>query len=166
MNEKIKSKILDAFVAMSAQVGHCIPDRWVLHTLIPSLNPKEQAEIQSTIDEMKNEGLITLDRRSDMPVMALSQTGYDTIYPTDPVEAKSKIRKAILNQFSSTSSRVGHCLNERWIAQNLIPSLNPKEREKLDSVLNEMAVEGLITIEKKHGMLALALTQKGFDIIY
>jgi hypothetical protein len=99
MNEKIKTQILDAFVAMSAKVGDCIPERWISQKLIPSLNPKEQAEVNGTIDGMKNEGFITVHRRSNMLDIALGQAGYDAIYPSDPVAAKTKIRTAILEQF-------------------------------------------------------------------
>jgi len=166
MNEKIKSKILDAFVAMSAKVGHTINERWILHTFNPQLNPKEQAEVEATIEGMKNEDLITVGQRGGMFVMALSQTGYDNIYPTDPVGAKAKIRTAILNRFSATSSKVGHCLPERWIVQNLMPSLNPKDQEQVNSTLQEMETDGVITIERKNSMIALILTQKGFDLIY
>jgi len=98
--------------------------------------------------------------------LALAQNGYDTIYPTNPAAAKSKIRTAILEQFSSSSSKVGHCIDERWIVHKLIPSLNPKEQEQLDSGISEMEAEGLITVERKNSMTVLALTQKGFDTIY
>ena len=61
MNEKNKSKILGAFAAMSAKVGHCIDERWIVQKLVPPLNPKEQTEVEATLAEMKNEGLITVD---------------------------------------------------------------------------------------------------------
>lgn len=162
----IKSTILNQFVAMSAKVGHCIDERWILHTLMPSLNPKEQAEVSATIDEMANEDLITATRRAGILTLALSQTGYHTIYPTDPVAAKAKIRTAILKQFSSSSSMVGHCLDERWILHKLIPSLNPKEQEQLDSALKEIEIEGLFTIKQNNGMTILVLTRTGFNTIY
>src|SRR2546430_728522 len=38
MKQQIADTILAQFVAMSARVGDCIPERWILHSLRPSLN--------------------------------------------------------------------------------------------------------------------------------
>jgi hypothetical protein len=101
-----------------------------------------------------------------MSVMVLTEQGYDAIYPDNSAAAKRRIRESILRRFSSTSSRVGHCIDERWIAQNLIPSLNPREREKIDASVQEMVTDGLITLDHRANMKVLVLTQNGFDAIY
>jgi hypothetical protein len=61
---------------------------------------------------------------------------------------------------------VGHCLDERWIVHKLLPSLNPKEQDQMNSTFREMEVDGVIKIENKNGLTVLVLTQKGFDSIY
>ena len=166
MNENIKSKILNAFSEMSAKVGHYLSDRWVFQNLMPSLNPNEREQLEATLDKMKQNDLITLVSKGGISAIALGQAGYDVIYPTTPEEAKAKIRAAILNRFSSAASKVGECIDERWIVHKLLPSLNPKEAEQVNPAIQEMKDDGLISIDKKMGMTNLILSQKGFDEIY
>jgi len=80
MKQKIIDLILQQFVSMSAKVGHCIDERWILHKLVPKLNPKEQAEIDSAIGDLQADGLIDVDRRTGILALALTQKGFDTIY--------------------------------------------------------------------------------------
>lgn len=141
-------------------------DRFIIHSLKPKLNPKEEDQIYPTIDALNKEELISVENQAGTVAWVLTQRGFDTIYPTDPDVAKAKIKEKIVNQFRSISARVGHCIDERWIIQKLIPSLNPKEQNEIDSTLREMEREGLITIGKKSEMMTIALAQHGFDTIY
>jgi len=166
MKQQIAARILDQFVTMSARAGHCIPERWILHELRPSLNPKEQMEIEPAIDDLRTQGLIEVEQRVGMRALVLTAAGYDAIYPSDPEAAKRKIREAILNGFSRSNSRVGYCLDERWILHQLVPTLSPREREQLDPVIRDMAQEGFIDLDTRRRMSVLVLTQKGFDAIY
>lgn len=166
MSPKIESLILEQFFTMSASVGHCIDERWIIHKLRPALNPKEQQEIDPTIQCLVDKGIITTSERSGMLVMALTQDGFDLIYPGTPESSRSKIRGAILKRFSDTKSRVGHCIDEKWIIHNLLQSLNPKERLEIDAAIDALFVEGLITIDRRMSMTVLVLTQAGFDAIY
>lgn len=165
MSEKIKSLIKRQFVAMSAKVDHCIDERWIMHQLRPSLNPKELTEIDAAIAELRNEGIILVDRRAGMLALALTQKGFDEIYPANPAAA-SKIRNLILGRFRDTSSKVGHCVDSRWIMHGLMPALNPREQGELDRAVQGMVDDGLIEVQEMRGMNALFLTQKGFDSIY
>ena len=166
MKEQIAHRILDEFVSMSARAGHCIPERWILHSLRPSLNPKEQMEIDPAIDDLRTKGFIEVDRRMGMQALILTVAGYDAIFPDDPEAAAAQIRRAILNGFAHLNSRVGHCLDERWILHKLTPTLTPRERDQLEPAIRAMAQDGLIDLDKRLGMTALILTQKGFDAIY
>lgn len=166
MSPKIESLILEQFIAISAKVGHCIDERWIIHKLRPALNPKEQQEIDSTIQDLIGREIITADNKSGLLVMALAQNGFDLIYPDDPASARSKIRGAILKRFADTQSRVGHCIDERWIIQQLLQSLNPKERLEVDATIDALVAEGLITTDQRMSMTVLVLTQAGFDAIY
>ena len=166
MSQKIESLILDQFAAMSAAVGHCIDERWIIHKLRPALNPKEQDLIDSTIQDLIAREIITADNRSGLLVMALAQGGYDLIYPDDPDAARLKIRESILKRFADTQARVGHCIDERWILHNLLPTLNPKERLEVNATIDALVADGLITTDNRMSMDVLVLTQGGFDAIY
>ena len=166
MKEQIGQKILDQFAAMSARAGHCLDERWILHKLKPSLNPKEQMEIDAAIDHLRTQKLIEVSRRTGMLALVLTVAGYDAIYPNDPAAAKKKIRQAILDGFSRSRSQVGHCLDARWIQHQVVPQLNPRESEQLEPAIHDMVQEGLIDVSKRSSMTILALTQKGFDAIY
>lgn len=166
MKQEIAQRILDEFTRTGARVGYCIPERWILHTLRPSLNPKEQMEIDPAIEHLREKGILEVERRSGMLALVLTETGYEALYDDDSAASLGKIRQQVLDGFARTNSRVGHCLDEKWLLHHLIPTLNPKERDLLDPAIRAMADEGLIELGKRMSMTALALTQKGFDAIY
>lgn len=166
MLKKIEDAILNQFAATSSRVGHCIDERWIVHNLARTLNPKEQDELDSTIGHMVDAGLIEASKKSGMLVLALTQKGFDFIYPDDPVAAREKIRQAILSRFASTSARVGHFLDERWIVQQLVPQLTPKEQLELDASVKSLIDDGLVTAQPGIIGTAIVLTQLGFDAIY
>ena len=166
MSQKIESLILDQFAAMSASVGHCIDEWWIIHKLRPALNPKEQDEIDATIQDLIARKIITADNKSGLLVMALAQGGFDLIYPNDPDAARLKIRKSILKRFANTQSRVGHYIDERWIIHTLVQSLNPREKLEVNSAIDALVADGLITTDNRMSMTVLVLTQVGFDAIY
>jgi predicted transcriptional regulator len=167
VNQKIRDAILGEFRETSASAGHCImADTYILHRLKPSLNPKEENEIPSTISDLASEGLIKMEKRNGLNAFVLTERGFDYIYPTDAASARTKIRQSVKDLFASMRAKVDDCIPSRAFDINIVQSLNPKEKKEIDSALGEMADEDIIRIENRSGLPVIVLTKKGFESIY
>ena len=127
-------------------------------------NPKEQELINPAITDLVNDGLATRDDRSGF-CLVLTEKGFDAIYPIDEAKTVDDLCKKILTRFAETNSKVNHTVDIRWINFNLTKELNPKEVVLIDTAIDKLVSDGLITTEDRHGF-CMVLTQKGFDIIY
>lgn len=163
---EIGKKILDRFAELNSKVGHIIDERWINHVFLPTLNPKEQAIINDAIQELVRDGLVTTDNRTGAFCLVLTQNGYDRIYQVDNGTSINNIKNLIMQHFEETNSKPSHIIQERWITQTLVPSLNPKERELVNPAIQQLIDNGYITFENKNGMNCLVLTQTGYDTLY
>lgn len=163
---EIGQKILNRFAELNSKVNHIIDERWLNHILLPTLNPKEKDLVNDAIQELINDELVTTDNRAGGFCLVLTQNGYDRIYQVNSVEAIQKIKNRIMRHFEDTNSKPSHIIQERWLTQTLIPSLNPKERELVNAAIQQLIDSNYITYENKNGMNCLVLTQTGYDTLY
>ena len=162
MNERIKQLILDRFIQTKSSPNHVIDDRILYHNIVPKLNPKEQDELEPTINGMQDEGIITIENRSGSECLVLTKAGYDKIYPIDEDDAIEKIGQLILDRFAKTNSKVGHMVNDRWLGFELLEQLNPKEQDLIEIAVNKLIADDYVEFGNK----GIVLTQGGFDKIY
>ena len=76
------------------------------------------------------------------------------------------IANRIMNRFKELNSKVDHDVDQKWIQFRLMPQLNPKEQDSVNTAITLLEQNGLIEIAQRAGILCLVLTQKGFDTIY
>lgn len=162
--EDIAKEIMNQFAKENSKPNHVIQLRWITQVLIPRLNPKEQLLVNPAINDLVNDGLVTVEERSGQ-CLVLTEKGFDLIYPIDENRAIENIGKMIMQRFVETKSKVNHVIDSRWINLTLLKRLNPKETALVEKAITQLVEEGLITTEDRHGF-CLVLTQKGFDSIY
>lgn len=162
----ISEKIMTRFAETNSKPNHVIDQRWINQSLLRNLNPKEQDLLNPAIDDLINEGLITIDERTGGQCLVLTEKGFDFIYIIDEKETIDSIQSTIFEQFRKTNSRVNHIIQTKWILLSLIPTLNPKEQQFVEKSINDLIENGFILFDNKNGMDCLVLTQKGFDEIY
>jgi len=162
--QEISNEIMREFAKTNSKPNHIIQDRWFSQVLAGKLNPKEQELINPAITDLVNDGLATRDDRSGF-CLVLTEKGFDAIYPIDEAKTVDDLCKKILTRFAETNSKVNHTVDIRWINSNLTKELNPKEVVLIDTAIDKLVSDGLITTEDRHGF-CMVLTQKGFDIIY
>jgi len=78
---------------------------------------------------------------------------------TEPMTDKSSLLGRVLDFMREHKMKVGHVVPQKPLQFNFIPTLNPKEQQEIQTVLQWLADSGYIT-EK------LALTKAGFDLLY
>jgi hypothetical protein len=165
MNQKeIANAIMKQFADTNSKPNHIIQERWITQVLLRQLNPKEQEMLNPAINDLVNDGLITVEDRSGT-CLVLTQKGFDTIYQIDEDKTIEKIGRTILKRFADTNSRVNHIIDFHWINMILPKGLNPKEIALIDAAISKLESDDLITTEDRHGF-CMVLTQKGFDTIY
>lgn len=149
----VKSEILECLADCNADEGHVLNAR-LLHQRAIHWNPKQKDALEAAAIELVAAGI--LDNRNGS--YFLTQKGVDHIYP--PVG--SSVRDAVLSCFSNSHARVGDVLNVRGLHHQHILHWNPKQKTALYPTLHEMEAEGLIEPRGNN----IALTQKGFDLLY
>jgi hypothetical protein len=77
---RIRELILARFIAIKAKPNHVIDERWILHSLMPQLNPKEVKCVNAAIDSLVGDGTIEVDNRAGMTCLVLTENGYNLIY--------------------------------------------------------------------------------------
>lgn len=162
---KIADCFLDEFRRTHAKVNHAIDQRWIMHSLMPRLNPKEQELINSAAQLLVDQGVVMVEDRMGMKCLVLTQKGFDSIYTDNKAVTIEKIRTDIMAEFARTNSRVGHALDQRWLGLTYSRTLNPVEQKYLTEAINSLEADGLIEI-KQNSTILLILSQKGFDSIY
>lgn len=162
---EIASCFLDEFRRTHAKVDHVIDQRWIMHSLQPRLNPKEQDLINGAVQLLVDQGVVTIELRMGMKCLVLSQKGFACIYSDNKADIVEKIRADIMAEFTHTNSKVGHAIDQRWLGLTYSPTLNPVEQKYLTEAINSLETDGLIEI-KQNSTILLVLTQKGFDSIY
>lgn len=166
--ESISASIMDAFRVMNSKPNHSLDRRWLQKNLYDKLNPKECELIQPAIDSLAKEGIIEVANQHGAMsgyFMILTQKGYEEIYPIHPQQTIEKIGSAIMGRFRETNSKPNHVVDNRWLTQILLPKLNPRERDYVDSAIEDLVQQGHITKENRHGF-CLVLTQTGYDQLY
>lgn len=165
MITKIKSMIMSQFVANKAGVDHSIDMRWVNQNITPKVGPQHAAKVRQAVDELETEGLINVEDRM-VVTLVLTQKGYNSLYNTSPADARNAIKQTILNQFTKINARAGHAIELKWVAETIMPTLNPAEKEQASPAILALQEEGLIKIEERGIMgKVMALTPAGFKAI-
>jgi nucleoside phosphorylase len=85
-------------------------------------------------------------------------------HPQKQIKAK-KIAEILFDIFRKSNSKVGHIIMWRNIQHSIVPQLNPKEQDLLESVLNGLITEDYIQYETDP-LQCIRLTEKGFEWIY
>ena len=75
------------------------------------------------------------------------------------------IAALIKQAFKVNNSMPNHCLDGRWLTNNIIDKLNPKEIGFVQMAIDSLVQEGFITIEDRRGP-CMVLTNKGYEEIY
>ncbi|MBB6239665.1 hypothetical protein HDC90_004323 [Pedobacter sp. AK013] len=164
--EKLNARILERFRETKSRPNGILPERWLTQVLLPSLNPKEQTLINDSIKDLVGKDYIVEENKAIGYCLVLTENGYKHIYPINEVQTKQKIKDAINTQFRSQNSKPNHVIQDRWINQVLMQSLNPREQEYLGIAIDEMIEDKSITCENRSGMNCLVLSQAGFDSLY
>lgn len=149
----VKSEILDFLSAKKADVGHALNARALRQRAI-NWNPKQTDALEPGAEALVEDGI--LENRDGQ--YFVTQQGVDKLYQP----AGNSVRDAVLSCFSGSKARVGDALNVRTLQLKHMIHWNPKQKEALDSTLQQMEAEELI--ESKGG--DFFLTQKGFDTLY
>lgn len=163
---EIAQLFLTSFHRTNSKPNHIIDERWIRHTLMEQLNPKEQTLVNDAINELVQQGLVTTDNRNGAFCVVLTEKGFDHIYPIKENEVIEKIGSAILFQFAELKSKANHIIDKRWLHNNLMKTLNPKEQDLVNSGIDKLVERGVITTDKRNGMFCVVLTEKGFNEIY
>lgn len=164
--QEIAQLFLANFHRTNSKPNHIIDERWIRHTLMGQLNPKEQALVNDAINELVEQGFVTTDNRNGAFCVVLTEKGYDHIYPINENEVIEKIGSAILFQFAKLNSKPNHIIEERWFQHNLIKTLNPKEQDFVNPAIDKLIKRGVVTTDNRNGMFCVVLTEKGFNEIY
>ena len=163
---EIAQLFLANFHRTNSKPNHIIDERWIRHTLMEQLNPKEQTLVNDAINELVEQGLVTTDNRNGAFCVVLTEKGFYHLYPINENEAIEKIGSAILFQFAKLNSKPNHIIDERWFQHNLMKTLNPKEQDLVNSAIDKLVERGVITTDKRNGTFCVVLTEKGFNEIY
>lgn len=75
-----------------------------------------------------------------------------------------QIAELIFDKFRSAKCKMGEFVMLNTIRSSLINTLNPKEKDLFNTVLDGLKITGYITYEQS--IYGIRLTQKGFDYIY
>lgn len=162
--QEIANEIMNEFARTNSKPNHIIHQRWFTQVLVQKLNPKEQELIDPAIQDLINAGLATSEDRHGW-CLVLTEQGFDKIYPIEETITINEITQKIMSRFAETNSRVNHTVDSKWIDFNLRKELNPKEDALVDTAIEKLVTDGLITVEDRHGW-CMVLTQKGFETIY
>ena len=72
------------------------------------------------------------------------------------------VREGLLNVMRDANAQAGHSLNAKAVQFQLMPKLNPKQRELLEPAADQLVAQGIF--EKRDGHYFLTAT--GYDFIY
>lgn len=81
---------------------------------------------------------------------------------------QQELESLIMNGFRVGNSRPGHCLDKRWLQNQIYDKLNPKEQQLVNGAITQLEKDGFIqTHDNKNGLgWCMELTQKGYEDIY
>lgn len=79
IKNKIKDKVLDGFRRQNSKPNHSLDQRWINHSLLNELNPKEIAFVDDVIKDLVEDELITTADRFGF-CLVLTEKGFDKIY--------------------------------------------------------------------------------------
>ncbi|WP_295667308.1 hypothetical protein [uncultured Mucilaginibacter sp.] len=163
--EEIETDIMTMFATTNSKPGHVLSHRQLSAYIRDNLNPREQSLVDPAIDQLIERGYISVKNIRGADNLALTDTGYEFIYPIDNEDTISNIQERIMGQFRRLNYRVNNMIQMRWITQNLIPSLNQREREMVAEALQGLENLEYITYENRT-VEGIVLTEQGFDYIY
>jgi hypothetical protein len=86
-------------------------------------------------------------------------TVLSVLVETDEV---APVREGLLDLMRSANAQAGHSLNVKAVQFQLLPKLNPKQRELLEPAADQLVAQGIF--EKQGGQYFLTVT--GYDFLY
>jgi len=158
LNLKMRKLILDMFKSIPGlQENYCLPPRWYLNDKIIKLNTIEKEALDNAIDELEDEGILTVSQNSMGVTIAITAKGieYITLNKLEEEEMNSTNNNHInIDTVNAENLQVG---NDNQMYVNITPNefieliekitTKPKEEQKtIFKKLADFAKNGLSTI--------------------
>ena len=158
--DELKNKIMYEFEKANCKPNHIVMMRTFIFRLFSTLNPNEKELINDAVDELIQEGKVTID--PDGKCLRLTQIGFDGLYQNS--ESVGRLEEEVMDKFRKGNYRVGQGFMMQSITLTWMQELNPIERDRLITAINNLIRRRFISYDE--GAYMLKLEQDGYDYIY
>lgn len=158
--DELKNKIMYEFEKVNCKPNHIVMMRTFIFGLFSTLNPNEKELINDAINELIHENKITRDL--DGQCLRLTQNGFNGLYQDSA--SIEQFEEEVMDKFRRGNYRVGQGFMMQSITLTWMQNLNPIERDRLITAINNLIERQFISYDE--GAYMLKLEQAGYDNIY